>query len=138
MSVVDRPAGITLNAADLFSNWGFAHGCVLADVLHDIEDPCPALISADTLGSGDGRSFSFAHAVLIRLVEECLLPSLPRKIQTYRIPSTHSPIRAEEYENLDGLLDTSVTIPVDKVIDVAREVAAAHVALSGQHRSFTP
>jgi len=131
-------ASVTLNAADLFSNWGFADGCVLDDVLYDIEGQCPALISDEALGNGDGRSFSFAHAVLIRLVEECLLPSLPRRIQTYRIPSTHSPIRAEEHENLEGLLDTAVTIPADKVIEIALQVVSAHAALYEPPHALNP
>ncbi|HHM6096816.1 hypothetical protein [Stutzerimonas chloritidismutans] len=135
---IAHQASVTLSAADLFSNWGFADGGVLDDVLYDIEDQCPALVSDEALGDGDGRSFSFAHAVLIRLVEECLLPSLPRKIQTYRIPSTHSPIRAEEYESPEGLLDTAVTIPADKVIEIALQIASVQLALSEPPRSFSP
>lgn len=131
-------SSVTLCAADLFNNWGFADGGILDDVLYDIEDQCPSLVSDAALGNGDGRSFSFAHAVLIRLVEECLLPSLPRKIQTYRIPSTHSPIRAEEHESPEGLLDTAVTIPADKVIEIALQIALGQAALYAPHSSFSP
>ena len=59
---IAHQASVTLSAADLFSNWGFADGGILDDVLYDIEDQCPALVSDEALDDGDGRSFSFAHA----------------------------------------------------------------------------
>lgn len=114
----------------LLSKWGFGDGDMLDDLLWDHGYGEVWQQEQDTRPDSD---FSFDHRVLIRVVEEHVLPAVRQHhdITTYRILTIHNPIRAEE---VDGdpvahpsddrpLTPDHVEVPVDAILAIAAEEA---------------
>ncbi|SFE88056.1 DNA (cytosine-5)-methyltransferase 1 [Paracidovorax wautersii] len=78
---------VRLSADELFANWGFADGELLAE--H------PAFLQALSASQAEAD----ARTVLADLIEQHLLPALPAPLRTYRLAFTmHNPVRAEDDE----------------------------------------
>jgi hypothetical protein len=110
---------IRLEANCLFSKYGFEDGDILSDIIWDMD------IDHTKIMKFELRGHDLSHAVLIKLVEERLLPILPRHIVTDRIITAHNPIRAEPGESSDGLENFYVDIPVEEIIEIENEMLRA-------------
>lgn len=104
---------VTLKADDLYSKWGFGDGDALSDAFDEMN-----------LGYLD-----LEHETLCLLVEDKLLPILPRPVKTYRIGSLHNPIRVDDDHLKDGSLEAnaacSVTVTYEEIRRYAEKGGAA-------------
>jgi hypothetical protein len=100
-------SAVTLRAADLYSKWGFGDGDILRDAFDDMN-----------LGG-----IELEHETLCLLVEDKLLPILPRPVKTDRIGSIHNPIRVDDDHLKDGSLEANAACAVTVTYEEIRRYA---------------
>jgi hypothetical protein len=86
---------VTLDAASLYSKWGFSDGDLLSGAFYAMK--ITGIRQRD---------------VLAQLVEERLLPALPYPVKTERIDTAHNPIRVEDAHHSDGSYEANGNVIV--------------------------
>lgn len=100
--------------ADLWSKWGFSDGDILEPLMNRFCD------EQDVEWIND-------HPILIRVVQEFVLPRLDRTVEVVTLSTVHNPIRAKEY--VDGLswepdpplAPEYVDVPDEEILRLFRE-----------------
>ncbi len=113
-----KAANIRLDAGELFSKWGFSDGDLLRDLINYGDREVLRFMNS----GHELASYGITHATLISLVEQRLLPNLPRKIETFRINTCHNPIRAEDGEIDHDICDVAVWVSADEVVAEAERI----------------
>lgn len=85
----EKPTSIQFRAENLFYKYGFNDG----DILDDFDDGSERFWQDGEYLPYD--LFTLDHMALIVIVENFLLPFCPPHLKTFRISSTHNPIRFE-------------------------------------------
>lgn len=98
---------VTLKADDLYSKWGFGDGDILRNAFDDMN-----------LGG-----IELEHETLCLLVEDKLLPILPRPVKTDRISSIHNPIRVDDDHLADGSIEANSAVSVTVTYEEIRRYA---------------
>jgi len=83
----------------LLSKWGFGDGDMLDDLLYEngYEDAWK-----DDADKEEGHWFD--HRILVRVIEEHVVPKLDQVVETFTVWGIHNPIRAD---NIDGIKFTN-------------------------------
>lgn len=124
----------TLDAASLWSKWGFSDGELLNDVVYVAMHQSAALREADAVVTKDKWVGTMAQQVLCETVRRYLLPLLPG-IEVEEIGTSHNPIRVKDASGHndapDNVKDVRIEVSISQVLDVLCDLA-----LDGRKKDF--
>ena len=120
---------VSVFTVGLLSKWGFSDGDVLDGVLWDHGYGLAWKHEPD-----DHEGLDFDHRVLVRVVQEFVLPQIEQNVEVYTVGTIHNPIRAAAVDGVEvdataastlALTPDYVNVPLSEVLRIAAEEAPA-------------